>query len=163
MKTLVCSAVSAFVLAGCASEGGDELPGSYATLHTLVEAVLDELAEGDTAGLARLRVTRDEYEALLWDELPESEEIPFAFSWDLNQANSRKALKTILGRYGGERFVLVNINFTKRTERYQTFTLYRGARLRVRRGRGNVLGELPILDVVLERKGRWKLVNYEEP
>jgi hypothetical protein len=59
-------------------------------------------------------------------------------------------------------FKLLSIEFTKDTEVYDGFTLYRGAVLRVRRLSDGREGNLKILDVMVESHGRWKLMNYEE-
>jgi hypothetical protein len=75
---------------------------------------------------------------------------------------TREGLTRALDRYGGEADELIEIEFTDSPEVYETFTLHFGARLRVRRTSDGREGGLPILDVGLERNGRWKLMNFEK-
>lgn len=157
------AALSLVVLFGCNGAAASErLSNSYDSPRSLARAVLKGLEIRDTAALREMRVTREEHEMLLWDALPESQDIPFAMAWDWNQRNSRKALRRALERYGGERWELFDIEFTEPAEVYPDFTLHRGARLRVRRLRDGRTGELKVLDVVLERDDRWKPLNYKE-
>lgn len=152
-----------FAVAGCgAADVRHGLADAAPSLDTLVRTVLDALHDEDDDRLRRLLVTADEHRTLLWPELPESDDVPFAFARSMNEANSRKGLTRALERYGGQRFEVISIQFTRSPEVYRSFTLHRGARVTVRRASDGRVGELPILDVVLERGGRWKLMNYEE-
>lgn len=128
----------------------------------LIEAVLAGLEERDQAALEKLLVTREEHRNLLWGELPERTYMSFEVARELNERNTRKGLTRALDRYGGRSFELLEIEFTDPPEVYETFTLHFGPRVRVRRTSDGREGELPILDVVLERDGRWKLMNFEE-
>jgi len=109
-----------------------------------------------------LMVSSEEHQELLWEELPESNHLPFDYARDLNERNSGKAITQAISRFGGTNYELISIEFTGDTESYEGFTLHFGAVLRVRRASDGVEGTLPILDVVLEYGGRWKLMNYDE-
>lgn len=139
-----------------------ELAHAYPSKEALARAVLHGLATADTAGLVALRVTRDEHHGLLWPELPESRDTPFEFAWGLNRDHSRKALRAALARYAGMHFELLDVEFTEPDEVYDSFTLHFGARLHVRRTSDGRVGDLEILDVLLERNGAWKLMNYRD-
>lgn len=139
-----------------------ELAHAYPSKEALARAVLHGLENADTAGLVALRVTRDEHRDLLWAELPESRDTPFEFAWGLNQSHSRKALRAALARYAGTPFELLDVEFTEPDEVYDGFTLHFGARLHVRRSSDGRVGDLEILDVMLERNGAWKLMNYRD-
>ena len=41
-------------------------------------------------------------------------------------------------------------------------TLHRGAKIRVRRASDGEEGEIALVDVLFERNGGWKLMNYVE-
>lgn len=157
---LVLLALLVPITASACAENG--LSDAYRSREALARAVLRAIADNDRDALHALRVTRDEHLELLWDELPESRDTPFEFAWNLNQANSRKGLRNALARYGGTEFELAAIEFTEPPEVYDTFTLHFGTRLVVRRVRDGREGELPILDVILERNGRWKLMNFKD-
>ncbi|MGD2154677.1 MAG: hypothetical protein PVG79_15515 [Gemmatimonadales bacterium] len=144
---------------GCADTG---LVGSQASADALARTVLDGLEARDRRALETLLVTREEHRDLLWSELPESNHLRFDVARELNVRNTREGLTRALDRFGGQRYELVAIEFTDAPEIYETFTLHRGTALRVRRSSDGREGNLPILDVVLERNGRWKLMNFEE-
>lgn len=146
---------------GCGG-GDDSLDHSKGSPEELAEAVLAGLGARDRAALEALLVTREEHRELLWDELPERTYMSFDVARELNERNTRKGLTRALDRYGGQAFELLGIEFTDPPEVYETFTWHFGPRLRVRRLSDGREGELPILDVVLERNGRWKLMNFEE-
>lgn len=149
-------------LALACGRGDDALSHSKGSAEELAQAVLDGLETRDRAALEALLVTREEHRDLLWDELPERTYMSFEVARELNERNTRKGLIRALDRYGGQAFELLGIEFTDPPEVYETFTWHFGPRLRVRRLSDGREGELPILDVVLERNGRWKLMNFEE-
>jgi len=144
---------------GCADTG---LLGSQASADALARAVLDGLEARDRQALEALLVTGDEHRDLLWSELPESNHLRFDVARELNVRNTREGLTRALDRFGGQQYELVAIEFTDPPEVYETFTLHRGTALRVRRSSDGREGNLPILDVVLERNGNWKLMNFDE-
>jgi len=145
-------------LVGCEPELG----GSHDSPESLARAVLEALEARDRAAMEALWVTADEHRELLWDQLPESNDLPFDYARSLNERNTRKGIRNAIERFGGWSLELVSIEFTEPPERYDGFTLHFGTRLIVRRANDGEEGELPILDVVLERDGRWKLMNYDE-
>jgi hypothetical protein len=149
-------------LALACGRGDDALSHSKGSPEELVEAVLAALEARDRAALEALLVTREEHRDLLWDELPERTYMSFEVARELNERNTRDGLTQALDRYGGQEFELIEIEFTDPPEVYETFTWHFGPRVRVRRVSDGREGELPILDVVLERNGRWKLMNFEE-
>jgi hypothetical protein len=149
-------------LALACGRGDDALSHSKGSPEELVETVLAALETRDRAALEALLVTREEHRDLLWDELPERTYMSFEVARELNERNTRDGLTQALDRYGGQEFELIEIEFTDPPEVYETFTWHFGPRVRVRRVSDGREGELPILDVVLERNGRWKLMNFEE-
>lgn len=149
-------------LALACGRGDGALSHSKGSPEELAQAVIDGLEARDRAALEALLVTREEHRDLLWDELPERTYISFEVARELNERNTRKGLTRALDRYGGQAYEVLGIEFTDPPEVYETFTWHFGPRLRVRRLSDGRDGELPILDVVLERNGRWKLMNFEE-
>jgi hypothetical protein len=148
--------------AGQETEG--ELRNSRPSAEALARAVLRNLEERDREGLEELLITREEHRDLLWEHLPEAEVYEFGYVRHLSERNSRNALSQAFSRYGGRSFELVEISFDEsERERYEHFTLHRKATLRVRDTTTGKVGQLPILDVFVEWKGKeWKLLDYEE-
>ena len=139
-----------------------ELVNSKGSPEALAQAVLDGLEADDREALEALLVTQDEHLNLLWEHLPESNHLRFEVARELNVRNSRDGMNRALNQHGGTEFELIRIEFTDDPEVYETFTLHRGTKLWVRRLSDGEEGNLPILDVVLELNGRWKLMNFEE-
>ena len=135
------------------------LAHAHASPSALGRAVLRALESQDQEALRALRVTREEWLELFWAELPESDSTPFDFAWQLKDDNSRAAERAALEEFGGEDFELIDLKFTDPPEVYDTFTLHFGAELWARRVSDGREGLLPVLDVVVERGGLWKLSN----
>jgi hypothetical protein len=138
------------------------LTNTHGSPEAVVEAVFEALASEDRASLEALMVTAEEHRELLWDQLPESRDLSFAVARELNERNSRKALDNAIAEFGGQRFELVAIEFTDESEHYDGFSIHFLRRLIARRASDDREGTLPILDVFVERNGRWKLMNYDE-
>lgn len=156
---LVCALVAG---ACAAAEASPALPHSYESRNALVQAVLVALEKGDRAALEQMRMTREEYERLIWPQLPESNDLTFEYAWSLNQHNSIAALDRALEQFTGVRLALEDVRFAEPAEEYTGFTLHLGARVIARRLRDGMLGELTVLDAMVEMGGRWKLLNFDE-
>lgn len=158
-------AAALVAVAGCGRADASSAPtmdGAYPSAGALVEAALDAVAREDTARMKSLLVTRDEHRDLLWDALPESEHLTFEYARWLNERNTNKAIVRALERFGGQEFRLEEIEYTKDVESYPGFTLHRGTRLTVVRVSDGAVGELTLVDVLVERPEGWKLLDYEE-
>jgi hypothetical protein len=130
--------------------------------EALVQSALSAVSTEDPAGLESLLVTRDEYETLLWPEMPDREYTRFDFVWSLVDTNSRKGLRQVLSSYGGLDLELVSIEFDEEPEVYESFVMRPGAKVVVRRTDTGEQGVLPTFDVLVEYGGGWKLLNYHE-
>lgn len=138
------------------------LDNARPSAETLVTGVLQALHTSDDEALQRFLVTRDEYETALWPQMPDGEYTPFDFVWSLNVVNSRKGLRQLLDRFGGDRLELVSIQFTEEAESYEGFRIHPGARVVVRRTASGETGTLSSFDVFVEHESGWKLLNYDE-
>jgi len=138
------------------------LSGVSPSREALARAVLRGLEAGSRDSLEALLVTREEHRELLWPELPERSYLTFGRARLLTMRNTREGMQRALGRYGGRSFRLVRRELSGDTETYDGFTLHRGVRLVARHPDSGREGELEILDVLLERRGYWKLLSYEE-
>ena len=149
--------------AGCrGASGRSVMEHARNNEEALGEAVLEALAQRDRVALQGVLVSREEYQKLLWPEMPDKQYTPFDFVWSLNEANNRKGLRQLFERYGGVEFELVSVDWTEPPEDYATFRLYPGAQVTARRLDSGEKGVLPSFEVFVEYAGGWKLLNYDE-
>lgn len=167
-STLVGATLAAVLVAGCSEAraggpvGAAGLDNAYRTEEALGRAVLEALEADDREAMMDLVVTREEHHELLWPQLPERTYLTFERSWFHTSRNTRHALDQAMSRYGGHEFELVSLTFEDEPEVYDGFTIHRGARLVARHGPTGRVGEIPILRVVLQKDGYWKLIHYDE-
>jgi hypothetical protein len=156
------------VVAGACDPGAlapdSPLSDAYATPEALAEVALAAVAAQDDATLAALMIERDEYETLLWPEMPDGEYTPFEFVWSQTLPPSRSARTNVQRAYEGVELELVSIDLGPEDdiERYPSFTLYRDARMTVRRRDTGEEGVLPLMDALVEMGGGWKFMNYRD-
>lgn len=172
MKKRIIRALSVALLvpvmaAGCsdlASELAPDSPlaGARTSPEALGEAALAALAARDDSALAALMITRDEYESLLWPSMPDQEHMPFAFVWSVTGPRSRSARRNVLSDYGGVPLELVGVQLGDDVEPYESFTLYRGARMTIRHAETGQEGMIPLMDAVVEMGGGWKFMNFRD-
>ena len=168
-QVLSGSAVCIILGLALAAGGCDEsletrsgLKNAYPSDSSVIQAALDAIEAGDRAAMEALLLTRDEHRELVWDSLPEKNQFSFDYVRLLNETSTRKAITRALERYGGQDLKLIDVEYAKETEVYGPVTLHRGAKIRVRRSSDGVEGEIDLVDVLFERNGGWKLMNYVE-
>jgi hypothetical protein len=156
------------VLAACGPSSssdlaeGSPLSGARTSPEALAEAALVALQQADTASLRALLVSRDEYEQVLWPLLPDRDYVTFEFVWGMSAPRNRKALRNLLADYGTLELELVNVDLGTEIEEHDGLTLYREARMTVRRTDNGVEGMLPLMDAVVHIGGGWKFLNYRD-
>ncbi len=128
----------------------------------LARAALNAFLAGDQVTLAELRVTREEYETVLWPVLPDGDHVPFDFVWSLTEPRSRKAVRELMSEYAGVPLELVRVDLGQEIEAYEAFKLYLEARMTVRRTDTGAEGLFPLMDVLVEMGGGWKFLNFGE-
>ena len=157
--TLVMALTS---LAACSDAAANSpLENARSSKEAVARALLEAVEDRDTAAIRALVVTREEYEELIWPELPDRDQMPFDFAWSLNRAGSRKGIAELVDRLGGAPLALESFHFDEDPEVYAGFTLHRGARVLARRGDTGAIGRVPSLDVLVEYGGGWKLMNVD--
>lgn len=144
-------------LAGCADS---PLSHAHRSPEALAQAALEAVTVGDAEGLDAVRVTRDEYETLIWPVLPDRELMPFEFVWSITEPRSRKARRAAIAEYKGVPLELERVELGDDAERYQELTLYRRSRMWVRRTDTGAVGVLPLMDTLIEMDGGWKFMNF---
>jgi len=141
---------------------GSPLENARRSPEALARAALEAFMAGDDEALDALRVGREEYESLLWPELPDRNHVPFEFVWSLTDPRSRKARREVSGEYEGVPLELVSVDLGDETETYDEFTLYQSARMKVRRTDTGDEGLFPLMDAIVVMGGGWKFLNFGE-
>lgn len=147
---------------GGSLEARSGLANALSGPRAVIRAALEAVEREDEQALLDLLLTREEHRTLVWDSLPEKSYFSFDYVRLLNEKNSRKAITRALERYGGHGLELIDVEYEKDTETYGDVTLHRGAKIRVRRASDGEEGEIALVDVLFERNGGWKLMNYVE-
>jgi hypothetical protein len=156
-------ALLAVTVVGCSDlVAKSPLSESRRSPEALARAALEALRDSDQDALAALRVGRDEYETLLWPELPDRNHAPFEFVWSITHPRSRKARRIAVEEYGGLPLELVRVDLGEEIGAYESFTVYRNARMTVRRTDTGQEGTIPLMDAVIEMGGGWKFLNFAE-
>lgn len=141
---------------------GSPLANARTSPEALANAALAAVAANDEETLSALMITRDEYETLLWPSLPDRNQMPFDFVWSITGPRSRKARRVVLEEYGGLPLELVKVELGEDVEEYEAFTLYREARMTVRRTDTGQEGTFPLMDALVVLGGGWKFLNFVE-
>ena len=156
-------AVAGLVTSACSGAAASSpLTNVKGSKEAVARAAFAALEARDAGALQALRITRNEYESLLWPEMPDREQMPFDFAWSMNDAVSRKGLRQALERWGGLGLELVSFEFEEEPEVYASFTLHRGAKVVARRRDTGESGVIASFDVLIEFAGGWKLMDFDE-
>lgn len=141
---------------------GSPLAEARTSPEALARAALEAVVAMDEEALSGLMITRDEYLNLLWPSLPDRNQMPFDFVWSVTGPRSRKARRVVLEEYGGLPLELVRVDLGEDVEEYEEFTLYRDARMTVRRTDTGQEGIFPLMDSLVVMGGGWKFMNFAE-
>ncbi len=162
-SVLWISVISSLGVSACSDLAADSPMGNARiSPEALAEAALEAMAESSDSALDALRVSREEYERLLWPVLPDKNHVPFEFVWSVTGPRSRKARREIMQDYGGLPLELVAVDLGTETEEYPEFVLFQEARMTVRRTDTGEEGQIPLMDVLVEMGGGWKFLNFSE-
>ena len=166
---LACAGLAALCLlssAGCAAPPAGDVPSplshTFASPEQVAEAVLGALAGEDGEMLSALALSEIEFRTVVWPELPSSRPergVPFEYAWgDLHQKSTNE-LRRLLARAGGRRYDLLDMTLEGESTAYDTFTVHRDSRLRVR-DREGAERDVRLFGSVLQRGGEYKLFSY---
>jgi hypothetical protein len=150
------------VLFGCCACGIRPRPleNTYPSATELARAVLDAVARRDTDVLRRLALNEAEFRHHVWPQLPAARperNLPFSYVWgDLHQKSEQALTRTLAG-YGGRRFELVDVKFSRVSD-YVTYRVHREATFVVRGDGGQ--SSVRVCGSLMEKAGRWKVFSY---
>jgi hypothetical protein len=128
----------------------------------LAQAVLDRVARHDAQGLLALSVTKDEFEDLVWPELPASRpgvNLPVSYVWRNSYFKSRSYLSQTLDEYGGRRFELKKVAFAGEETDYGTYNVSRKTVLVVEDPQGREQ-RIRLFGSIIRQNGRSKIYSY---
>ena len=155
--------LTTLVAAGCSDLAtGSPLANARKTPEALAEVALAAVTAEDHDALNALLVTREEYENLLWPEMPDGQHVTFEFVWGMSAPRSRKGRREVVNDFRGLPLELVSVDLGEETEEYESFTLWKDARMTVRRTDTGEEGVFPLMDVLVEMDGGWKFLNFRE-
>jgi len=141
-----------------------ELSGGATSLEALARAFLAAVEVKDERALHAMRVSRAEYETILWPEFPQSRpitHIPVREAWGFETARSLAGASRAAGTYGGKHLTFLRVDYA-RTETFRNFNLLRDVRILIREPRGGQVLGLATMPSVVERHGRYKALIYKD-
>ena len=133
-------------------------------MRDLALDLLDALRARDARALHALRVTRKEFERILWPEFPESRpvtNISADDAWEPAQAGSLSGAERAIGSYGGRTLELLRVE-SAATVSYRNFTLHRGMSILGKDVASGEVFTMRFASSFVERGGRFKVLLYRD-
>lgn len=157
---------SASVVTGRREAKAVDLPfsGGASTREDLAQMLLAALNARDEKAFHALRVTREEFAAILWPEFPESRPITNITAddaWGMAIAQSVAGAGRAVGQYGGRDLTLLRVEVGS-TMPYRNFVLYRDVALVVRDRATGIESRLRFAPSFVERQGRVKALIFRD-
>jgi hypothetical protein len=138
--------------------------GGASSLEALARSLVAEVERKSESGLHGLRVTRTEFERILWPEFPQSRpitHIPVGEAWGFSLAQSLAGASRTVGAYGGRPLAFLRADYADAVP-YRNFTMYRGVRIMIRDSRDGRVHPLAFVPSAVERRGRFKALLFED-
>ncbi len=138
------------------------LPHSHESTQALSRAVLAAIEQRDANALRALALSKEEFEAYVWPELPAARpgrNLSVNFIWGDLHHKSNITLRSTLAAHGGKKYEFISIRFLGDTTAYETYRVHRESELTVRDADGNER-QLRMFGSMLEKGGRYKVFSY---
>jgi hypothetical protein len=133
------------------------------SLEEIATRMLSALEKTDTTAMWTLRVTKEEYDNILWPPYGNKYGQPPGFSWSMNCLDSKKSIDRALSDYGGRKLKLVRVYFGMGKDIYKEikapFTIWRDFRVVVKNEKGEE-EELRYINTVIEMYGGYKVCVF---
>jgi len=137
------------------------------SIDALIDQFLAAVERKDLESMHRLRVTKDEYLAIIVPGTVEKEqpprqvsEEPSQFFWALNDRKSRYAAEAIVERFGGRRVTAHTLRFSRGTTEYLWYTARGQVRLALTLADDPNVAELRT-GTIAEVDGRYKFLAFQ--
>ena len=141
-----------------------DFEGGTGSLEEFCRAVVAALNAGDGRTLHALRITRTEFETLLWREFPQSRPITNITAhdaWELSHASSTAGVSRAIGLHGGRHLRYLRVNHDPR-QPFTNFDLVRGIEILTVSETTKELHTLTFVPSVAVRHGRYKALLYHD-
>jgi hypothetical protein len=155
-------------ITGAVGHAEGALVGGAATPRELVTAALAGFAAHDTAALARLLVSRDEFMRVIYPELGahfaaarDTRTETKAFLWENQHLNALQGMRKALRELGGDTLALSVIEFTEGSKTFPSYVIHEGTDVTVTKP-GGELATLYAFGSIVEMEGRYKLMSYRD-
>jgi hypothetical protein len=140
------------------------MQGGAPTARDLALDLIAGLQARDLKALHALRVTRDEFERILWPEFPESRPITNISAddaWQNALTGSLSGADRAVGSYGGRKLELLKVE-PGAVVPYRNFTLHRGIAILARDIASGDEFTMRFAPSFVERGGRFKVLLYRD-
>ena len=161
---LTCGLVAITILSNCSDPPPTRISGMVSSPEEVCQKVLDALATNDTLMMGNLVLTRFEHDSVLVPLMPSPPpgvERDMSLAWLMLYERDVKGIRRAFEDYGGQRFTLVTVKFTKPDKIFGDLRAHQGTVVTVRDSTGSEFG-LPIFGSILEDHGRFKLVSVRD-
>lgn len=142
----------------------DLFQGGAASIEEFGRSVVTALNGKDEKALHTLRVTRVEFEKILWREFPESRpitRITAEDAWEMSEPRSISGAGRAVGLHGGRRLRFLTIESAS-VQAFTNFLLHRDVVIvAVDEGTAEI-HKITLAPSVAERKGRFKALLYRD-
>lgn len=160
---LVCACI---VLGGCRSSGPSEpapLPNMFPSLEAMAEGVVEAIQDSSLERLQSFCLTEQEYSEILWANLPEQEvrNMPVEKAWGWVKRDVEKASRRYIDDFGNHQLKIVKLTSPQEVRSYPNIKVHRAFRITVS-DRGAEPEEWRLLNVILEYKGWFKVITYND-
>ena len=156
---LLCGLVCA---QGCrtASSSPRALAGAESSPEALARRFLDDLARDDLESMKRLRVSKGEFCAYVFPELPAAKtpNVTCDWVWDQAALKSMAGMSRMLQQNQGKRYELVSMRFAG-TEEHDSYRVLESPVVTVRDETG-ATSEVRLFGSLLELDGQYKLFSF---
>ena len=151
---------------GCGDESPAEpapLPNMFPSLAALADGVVEALEDSSLERLQSYCLTEQEYRDILWANLPAAEvqNMPVEKAWGWVKRDIDKASRRYIDDFGRHDLKLVKTTPPQEVRTYPQIKVHRAFRMTVS-DRGAEPEEWRLLNVVLEYKGWYKVIAYND-
>lgn len=139
-----------------------EFSGAFRSSDGLVRAAVEAAVQGDYESLWSMRISREEYETILWPELPEKDVAPLEFYWGMTTPRAAKGARTMVREYEGIPLEVVSVSFAERPVYYPGFAIHKNPAITVRRVTDGAEATLNHITGIVEWNGLFKILSMKD-
>lgn len=141
-----------------------ELAGGAESMDALARKLVAGLNARDERALHALRVTREEFEVILWREFPESRPVTHITAddaWEMSNTQSVAGASSSVGLHESGHLEFIRVGSSPSTP-YRNFTLHRGVEIIARDTATSREVRIQFAPSLVERHGRYKVLTFKD-